>query len=131
MIKVNKANFMLHWGVLSKRCSENMQQIYKRCNFIKITLWHGCSPVNLPRIFRTAFTNNTTGRMRLTLLSENVTFTTSFYHKPTLVKLTYKFGNVYTLAYRCFRICSSWTKLYTELVRLKQNLLWKFYRQIF
>ena len=33
---------------------------------------------------------------------------------------TYKFGTVYTLAYRCLQICSSWTKLYTELVCLKQ-----------
>ena len=44
------------WGVLRKRCSENMQQIYRRtpmstynfnkvawlCNFIKIALRHGC-----------------------------------------------------------------------------------------
>ena len=48
-------------GVLRKRCSENMQQIYRRTpmptfdfnkvakqsNFIKIALWDGCSPVNL------------------------------------------------------------------------------------
>ena len=34
-------------SVLRKRCSENMQQIYRR------TLWHGCSPVNLLHIFRT------------------------------------------------------------------------------
>ena len=43
-------------GVLSKSCSENMQQIYRRApmpkcdfnkvasNFIEITLRHGCSP---------------------------------------------------------------------------------------
>ena len=36
---------------------------------------------------------------------------------------TYRFGNVYTLAYRCFRICSSWTKLHNELVCLKENFL--------
>ena len=56
-------------SVLKKRCSGNMQQIYRRtpmpkcdfnkvallCNFIKITLWHGCSPVNLLHIFRTSF----------------------------------------------------------------------------
>ena len=29
------------------------------CNFIEITLWHGCSPVNLLHIFRTAFLKNT------------------------------------------------------------------------
>ena len=44
-------------GVLRKRCSENMQQIYIRtlmpkhaehsCKaFIEIILWHGCSAVN-------------------------------------------------------------------------------------
>ena len=54
-------------GVLRKRCSKNMQQIYRRppmpkcdfikllCNFIEITLWHGCSPVNLLHISRTPF----------------------------------------------------------------------------
>ena len=25
------------------------------CNFIEINLWYGCSPVNLPHIFRTLF----------------------------------------------------------------------------
>ena len=63
-------------GVLSKRCSENMQQIYRRTpmpkcdsnkvakqlywsNFLEITLWHECSPVNLLHVFRTPFTKNT------------------------------------------------------------------------
>ena len=52
--------------VLKKRCSENMQQIYRRtpmpkflCNFIEIALRHGCSLVNLLRIFRTLFPRNT------------------------------------------------------------------------
>ena len=54
-----------------KRCSEIMRQIYRRtpmlkcdfnkvaCNFIDITLQHGCSPVNLLHIFRTPFLKNT------------------------------------------------------------------------
>ena len=54
-------------GVLWKRCSENMQQIYKRTpmpecdfnkvasNFIEIALRHGRSPVNLLHIFKTPF----------------------------------------------------------------------------
>ena len=55
-------------GVLRKSCFENLQQIYRRttmpkcdfnCNFIEITLQHGCSPVNLQHIFRTPFTKNT------------------------------------------------------------------------
>ena len=31
------------------------------CNFIEITLWHGCSPVYLQHIFRTPFLKNTSG----------------------------------------------------------------------
>ena len=50
-------------GVPRKRCSENMQQIYRRtpipkCDFNKaaeIALRHGCPPVNLLHIFRTPF----------------------------------------------------------------------------
>ena len=34
-------------------------------NFIEITLWHGCSPVNLPHIFRTLFIKNTSGQLLL------------------------------------------------------------------
>ena len=58
-------------GVLGKRCSENMQQIYRRtpmpkrdfnkvaCNFIETTFRHGCSPVTLLRICCTPFLKNT------------------------------------------------------------------------
>ena len=54
-------------GILKKRCSENMQQIYRRTpmpkcdsiklqsNFIEITLRLGCSPVNVLHIFRHLF----------------------------------------------------------------------------
>ena len=64
-------------GVLRKRCSENMQQIYSRtpmskcdfnkvaCNFIEVTFWHGCSSVNFPQIFRTPFPKNASGRLLL------------------------------------------------------------------
>ena len=60
-------------------------------------------------------------------------FTTSVYRKPTFsgvythfdsfLSSTYKFGSVYTLAYRSFRICSSLTKLHNELVCLKKIFL--------
>ena len=33
--------------------------------FIEIALRHGCSPVNLPHIFRTPFLKNTSGRLLL------------------------------------------------------------------
>ena len=32
-------------------------------NFIEITLWQGCSPVNLLHIFRTPFYNNISGEL--------------------------------------------------------------------
>ena len=35
------------------------------CNFIEITLRHGCSPVNLLHTSRTLFTKNTPGRLLL------------------------------------------------------------------
>ena len=68
-------------GVLKKRCSENMQQIYRRnpcrsvisiklqSNIIEIALRHGCSPVNLLYSFRTPFSRNTSERMLLTFKS--------------------------------------------------------------
>ena len=51
--------------VIRKRCSETMQQIYRRtpmpkCDF-EIALRHGCSPINLVHIFRTTFPRNTSG----------------------------------------------------------------------
>ena len=55
-------------GVLRNRCSENMQQIYRRklqSNFIEITLRHGCSLVNLLHIFRTPVSKNTSGGLLL------------------------------------------------------------------
>ena len=55
----------------------------------------------------------------IAIIRENKTFTISVYCKPTFsgvythfdrfLPSTYKFSTVYTLAYRCFRICSSWT----------------------
>ena len=38
------------------------------CNFIEITLQHGCSPVNLLHIFRIPFPKNTSGLLLLTLV---------------------------------------------------------------
>ena len=35
------------------------------CNFIEITLWHRCSPVNLLHIFRPPFSKNTSGWLLL------------------------------------------------------------------
>ena len=53
-------------GVLRKRCSKNIQQIYRRipmpkCDFNKIEIArrHGSSPENLLHIFRAPLPNNT------------------------------------------------------------------------
>ena len=63
--------------VLNKRCSENMQQIYRRtpmpkCDFNKVTLqlyWNRtsawCSPVNLLHVFRAPFPKSTSGWLLL------------------------------------------------------------------
>ena len=63
------------------------------------------------------------------IIREDKTFTTSVYQKTffsgiytyvdSFLPSTYKFGTVYTLAYRCLRIYSSWTKLHHKLVCLK------------
>ena len=42
------------------------------CNFIEITLWHGCSPVNLMHIFRTPFLKNTSGWLPLRIVKKTV-----------------------------------------------------------
>ena len=53
----------------------------------------------------------------IAIIREDKTFTTYVYYKPTFsgvytyfdsfLPSTYKFDTVYTLAYRCFLICSS------------------------
>ena len=61
-------------GVLSKMCSENMQQNDSRalmlCKVIEITLGHGCSSVNFLHIFRTTFLKNTSRGLPLTMTSQ-------------------------------------------------------------
>ena len=67
------------------------------------------------------------------IIREDITFTTSVYRKPTFsgvythfdsfLPSTCKFSTVYTLVYRCLRICFSWTKFHNELVCLKEILL--------
>ena len=57
-------------GVPRISCSKNMQQIYRRTPMPKCVLKklrHGCSPVNLLHVFRTAFPRNTSGRLLLSL----------------------------------------------------------------
>ena len=63
------------------------------------------------------------------VIREQGKFTTTIYRKPTFsgvysnfesfLPSVYKFGMVYTLVYRCFRICSNWTQFHTEMIFLK------------
>ena len=68
-------------------------------------------------------------------------FVTTVYRKPTFsgvythfesfLPTIYKFGMIYTLVYRCFKICSDWTKFNEELNFLKQIFLKNRYPQSF
>ena len=61
---------------LSKVCSkftgehpcQSVISIKMLCNFIEITLWHGCFPVNLLHTFRTPFLKNISGQLLLNSL---------------------------------------------------------------
>ena len=65
--------------------------------------------------------------MKATTECPFLVFTTSVYRKPTfsgiytnfnsLLPSSYKIGLLHTL-HRCFRICSDWTKIHLELVKL-------------
>ena len=69
----------------------------------------------------------------IAIIFECKTFTPSVYDKSifsgvythfySFLPSTYKSGTVCTLAYRCLRICSSWTKLRNELISLKEIFL--------
>ena len=71
--------------------------------------------------------------LNVQIIREYKTFTTPVYCKPTVsgvfthfesfLTSTYKFGTLYTLAYRELQICSRWAKLHSELVCLKQIFL--------
>ena len=41
--------------------SRSVISVKLQSNFIEITLWHGCSPINVLHIFRTPFPRNTSG----------------------------------------------------------------------
>ena len=49
------------------------------CNFIEITVWHGCFPVNLLHIFTTHFPKNTYGWLLLSFASWQQTFSLCFH----------------------------------------------------
>ena len=80
-------------GGCSKRCSENIQQTYRRTpmpkcdsikllwNFIEITLRHECSPLNLLYIIRTPFSNNTSELLPLYLVNTSALLVENSYRQ--------------------------------------------------
>ena len=76
------------------------------------------------------FLNSCRINMSHQVIREQGKFTTTVYRKPTFsgvysnfesfLPSVYKFGMVYTLVYRCFRISSNWTQFHTELTFLKR-----------
>ena len=74
-------------GVLRKRCSENIQQIYRSVISVKllgksieITLRHWCSSVSLLHILRTPFHNNNSGGLLLDFLTLRKQLSSFYYH---------------------------------------------------
>ena len=72
------------------------------CNFTQITLWHGCSPVNLLYIWRTPFSKNTSRRLLLGFLEKKSNCCTIHKHNkaifvmyPQQVSYTYSYIVVY------------------------------------
>ena len=71
-VRSNTPEVFLRKGVLKICCKFKGKQpcrsvisIKLLCNFMEITLRHGCSPVNLLRISRTSFRKNTSGGLLL------------------------------------------------------------------
>ena len=56
----------------------------------------------------------------VTTVFRKPTFSGVYTHFGSFLPTIYKFGMVYTLAYRCFKICSDWNKFPEELSFLKQ-----------
>ena len=59
----------------------------------------------------------------VTTVYRTPTFSGVYTHFERFLPTIYKFGMVYTLAYRCFKVCSDWRKFYEELSFLKQVFL--------
>ena len=59
----------------------------------------------------------------VTSVSRKPTFSSVYTHFDSFLPEVYKVGMICILAYRCFKICSDWTKFYEELNSLKQVYL--------
>ena len=88
-LRVKKNQKQPSRGILRKKCSENIQQIYRRtpmpkCDFNKVLgLVHWCSTVSLLHIFRTHFPKNTFGRLLLNIIFRQYLFCECIRRKET------------------------------------------------
>ena len=118
-------------GVPRKRCSENIQQIYRRTsmprcdfnkvacvisiklqsNFIEIAPRHGGSPVSLLHIFRIPFLKNTSGWLLLNLYFAMIFEKEELHHRSRQVALYRQF---------CTNSINVWTIFYLLMI---QNLI--------
>ena len=72
--------------------------------------------------------DNRISTLDVNIIREKDKFTSSVYHKPTFSRINTHFDNflpssnkiglLHTLFYKCFQICSDWTKFHLELVKL-------------
>ena len=91
-----------------------MQQIYRKifmpkcdfnsikllCNFIQITLWHGCSPVNLLRMFRTSFLTRSSMELTWMATVERSVGTIASFERLKPIQLSiYLLDKVFVLSY--------------------------------
>ena len=65
MPKFDKKVFLNYAADLQENTHAKVILIKLLSNFIDITLWHGCSPVNLLHVFRTPFYENTCKKLLL------------------------------------------------------------------
>ena len=59
----------------------------------------------------------------MTKVYKKSTFSCVYNHFDSFLPMVYKVGMIYTLAYRCFKICSDWTKFHEEFNFLKHIFL--------
>ena len=63
------------------------------------------------------------GNKFVTTVFRKPTFSGVYTHFDSLLPSTYKFGMIFTLVFRCFRICSDWNKFHNEIIFLRDIFL--------
>ena len=102
-----------------------LQEIKLLCNFIEITLRHGCSPVNLLYIFRIPFSKNISGWLFMNKLNIMVTLvvTTAIF---CIIFVLYSISYSSLHHQRSYQIFNSVVQSLQELIIKKENETLKF-----